>query len=361
MTSKHIYSLISLVILLIFGWISTTAANITCFNPKTQCIEPEGTRHFAGGAPLTLDCWRYKTTFECRAKSDNSCEVLRKQGCTQTKAQCRTMVAGSCVVQDETYSCPIEQCDKAGDIVCGKKPFCVGETCFITTPTKNQNFDRAASALAALDAVGREVRAQNTKDPQLFRGVPMECSKNIASDITKDCCGLESSGLLEGSILQCAEDEEELAKKKAAGLAIEIGEYCYNEVLGLCTSHHKVYCVFDSKIARIIQNDGRKNQLGISFGEIGDDYAHPDCRGITKEELTKMDFSKMDFSDIYSDIRNNVTENFTNTSSFGKKITSYTAADLHTKHSQANISTSSSQVTHQVAGRLQEFYERSNK
>ena len=362
MTSKHtIQFAISAWSLTICLFNANALATLTCFNPQTECVEAGETRHI-DGAPITLDCWRYKTTYECKEESDNNCESLRAKGCSQVSAKCKTMVAGSCVVQDETYQCPVEQCDEAGKIVCGKKPFCVDDGCVVTTPTKNQNFDKAASALAALASAAEEVKDQNVLDPQLFKGTPMECSINIASGLTKDCCGKKSIGFLEGSVIQCDEEEKALAQKKEAGVAIEIGKYCYNEVLGVCTSHHKVYCVFDNKIARIIQNDGRKNQLGIGFGDIGDDYAHPDCRAITKEELAQMDFSKMDFSAIYNDIRNNVSEKLTNSVKPDEKFTNYTLEDLQKKNLERKGGMMpEAPVTPKAAGRLQEFYDRAKK
>ena len=53
------------------------------------------------------------------------------------------------------------------------------------------------------------------------------------------------------------------------------------------------YCVFDNKLARIIQYQGRSGQLGIGFGGA----SSPDCRGITVDELQKIDFNAMDYSD----------------------------------------------------------------
>ena len=58
------------------------------------------------------------------------------------------------------------------------------------------------------------------------------------------------------------------------------------------------YCVFDNKLARIIQYQGRSGQLGIGFGGA----SSPDCRGITVDELQKIDFNAMDYSDFYEEL-----------------------------------------------------------
>jgi len=71
-----------------------------------------------------------------------------------------------------------------------------------------------------------------------------------------------------------------------------IGSYCSVKVLGVCLQRKKTFCCFSSPLARIIQEQGRR-QLGISWG----DPKHPNCRGFTPEEFQRIDFSKIDFSE----------------------------------------------------------------
>lgn len=61
------------------------------------------------------------------------------------------------------------------------------------------------------------------------------------------------------------------------------------------------YCQFDSKLAQIVQQQGRNGQLRISFGSA----KHPDCRGITVDELQKIQFNRLDFTNFYEDLMNN--------------------------------------------------------
>jgi hypothetical protein len=53
------------------------------------------------------------------------------------------------------------------------------------------------------------------------------------------------------------------------------GRAVRSQVLGACIQKSQVYCVFDGKLARIIQEQGRRDQLGVKFGS-GDS---PNCRG----------------------------------------------------------------------------------
>jgi len=169
--------------------------------------------------------------------------------------------------------------------------------------SKDQNMKRSLAALSAAAEAANFLDKSNPDNLKIFGGKSRECSKNIASSITKDCCGISASGFLEGKILKCEPEEIEVARAKEAGRAVELGEYCYNKVLGVCTSYHKTHCLFQSKLARIIQVAAR-SQLGISFGG----PENPNCRALTQDEFQKVDFSKIDFSDFYKDIEEKIKQ-----------------------------------------------------
>ncbi|EOO9071718.1 conjugal transfer protein TraN, partial [Escherichia coli] len=61
------------------------------------------------------------------------------------------------------------------------------------------------------------------------------------------------------------------------------------------------YCQFDSKLAQIVQQQGRNGQLRIGFGSA----KSPDCRGITVDELQRIKFDQLDFTNFYEDLMNN--------------------------------------------------------
>jgi conjugal transfer mating pair stabilization protein TraN len=85
----------------------------------------------------------------------------------------------------------------------------------------------------------------------------------------------------------------------------------------------QVYCVFDGKLARIIQEQGRRDQLGVKFGS-GDS---PNCRGITVPELQSIDFDKINFSDFYEDLMKN--QKIPDTSTQVKQIKDRIAAQVN--------------------------------
>jgi conjugal transfer mating pair stabilization protein TraN len=76
-----------------------------------------------------------------------------------------------------------------------------------------------------------------------------------------------------------------------------VGTYCAEKLAGQCIRKRTTFCCYDSKLAKIIQEQG-KGQLGLGFGS----PQQPQCQGLTAEQLSKMDFSKVNFSDLFPDI-----------------------------------------------------------
>ena len=115
--------------------ISSTVLAATCSNSNTECIEAGETR-IQDGVPITLDCWRYKTTYKCKEESDNNCQQLRDQGCFQVDSSCRALWDSTCATQDEVYQCPIGQHNEdepSGEAVRPIKRVCEKVPVFTTT------------------------------------------------------------------------------------------------------------------------------------------------------------------------------------------------------------------------------------
>ncbi|MFA0108264.1 conjugal transfer protein TraN, partial [Vibrio splendidus] len=149
----------------------------------------------------------------------------------------------------------------------------------------------SASALAALAEA-----ADGLGDPPvIFTGQGMQCTDKAFG--FADCCKDSGWGASLG-LDECNEEEKALGQAKEQGITISLGSYCASSVLGVCTRKKKTYCVFDSKLARIIQEQGSQGQLGISLGTA----QSPICGAITPEQLQEIDFEILDFSDFYDDM-----------------------------------------------------------
>ncbi len=126
----------------------------------------------------------------------------------------------------------------------------------------------------------------------------MSCRKAVAG--FSNCCK-DSGWGSDAGLQQCNSEELALGKAKAKKVTVSIGEKCDHKALGVCLQKSMVYCVFQGKLARIIQEQGRRDQLHVGFGS-GD---NPNCRGITVPELQSIDFDLINFSDFYEDLMKN--------------------------------------------------------
>ncbi len=144
----------------------------------------------------------------------------------------------------------------------------------------------------------------------IFNGKDFRCRSDDAfGGLTGGgCC--DKDKVLFG-LISCEEEEKILAKKNNEGMCHYVGKYCSKKLklLGgsVCIQHKKTYCCFNSKLARIINEQGRP-QLGKNWG----DAKHPNCRGFTPEEFQKLDFSKMDLSEFYNSISQNISQSVLN-------------------------------------------------
>ncbi|MCV3442478.1 conjugal transfer protein TraN [Campylobacter sp. IFREMER_LSEM_CL1097] len=99
-------------------------------------------------------------------------------------------------------------------------------------------------------------------------------------------------------LVPCKEDEKKLAKLNKQNRCVEVGEYCSKKIKFIaCIQHKKTHCCFNSKLARIFNEQGRP-QIGRGWGS----PKSLDCRGFTPEEFQKLDFSEIDLSDFIADI-----------------------------------------------------------
>ena len=93
------------------------------------------------------------------------------------------------------------------------------------------------------------------------------------------------------NLAHCSQSEKTLGISRDKKVTAYVGRYCSKKILGRCLEHKETYCVFGSKLARVIQELGRKGQLGVDFG----DAKHANCNGITPEQLQRIDLSRIDF------------------------------------------------------------------
>lgn len=285
-------------------WVPDVVWSESCPFSKTEgamtgstCVEPGETRTVVvdGKAyPVWQACWKWQDTYLTQTETEGTCgEYIRDSACTVSSSTCADSVDGICVSQQVNYSC--ERRKEGNGQICGGEFFCKDGSCAQAQTGISNMFGQAVSSLAAVVAAGKDVAALNGENVRAFTGKGMSCKKFAAG--FNNCCKDSGWGQDIG-LSSCSSDEKALGKAKDRKLTVYVGEYCSKKVLGVCLEKKRGYCVFDSKLARIVQEQGRRGQLGTGFGS----GSSPDCRGITVEELQRLNFRVMDFSDFYSDL-----------------------------------------------------------
>ncbi|MCP5016579.1 MAG: conjugal transfer protein TraN, partial [Ketobacter sp.] len=77
-----------------------------CKPQKKRCTEGKETRNI-DGVSVTLDCWKYQTTYQCDLP--DTCQSLPKD-CVNSTTQCSLKQNGTCVEEEVTKLCQEEHC-----------------------------------------------------------------------------------------------------------------------------------------------------------------------------------------------------------------------------------------------------------
>ena len=271
-------------------WLEEKVEKGLCTYEEIQVIEGRQTRIINDYA-VTRDWWRRKKIYRCHYPAKNDCSALRAKGCYQIKSTCREKVRDTCVVWEQTYQCPSGKVSGKSYRSSNKdNPFCLSGDCADKSYDPNQDFAQAMSHMSVLKEAGEDLRNCGA----IFKGLDWRCTRHCVN--FKDCCSSKGWGV-SLKLASCDKAEETLAELRAKKRCIQVGTYCAEKVLGVCIRKKTTFCCYDTKLAKIIQEQG-KRQLGLGFG----DPEHPQCQGLTIEQLAKLNFSRIDFSDMLADI-----------------------------------------------------------
>jgi len=106
----------------------------------------------------------------------------------------------------------------------------------------------------------------------------------------------------------CDKEDVITVIKRESGRCHYVGSHCIKRLkLGFvkkCVQRGNFYCCFNSKLARIIHEQGRP-QLNTDIRSWGSSR-HPNCRGFTPEEFASLDFDRIDLSEYFEDITRNI-------------------------------------------------------
>ena len=185
-----------------------------------------------------------------------------------------------------TADCGADLDDAQDGGSCGSVRYCVGAGCETVSTDSNTGFVNATTRLnMAVELGGEEF---DRDDMRFFTGQRRRCHIHFGG--LANCC--KNSGLLVG-LANCSAAERELAEERHAGNTHYLGRYCSRRTFfGVCIRRSRAWCVFGSKLGRILQQQGRA-QLGIGWSS---------CRGLTVAEVEGIDFAALDLSEFTQDL-----------------------------------------------------------
>ena len=102
----------------------------------------------------------------------------------------------------------------------------------------------------------------------------------------------------------CSESDRMHVLRESRGLCHYVGSYCDKKSGAGCLEKKESWVCFNSKLARIVQEEGRK-QLGLGWGT----PEAPLARGFQLSEFQALDFSRMDLSAIVSEVAIEASKN----------------------------------------------------
>ncbi len=291
---------------------SSLANNSNCSPSGQTCTEGAGTR-IINGVSVTKDCWKYENTYNCtdsQVSPAQSCNDLKADSsCTQVSRTCNLQNDdGSCSLYDVKYQCGYDVSVTSGVqnnvMTCGASEFTYNGINETLQNDPNANIGEAATWLNVMNQAGKNGDFDGIT---IFNGGVRSCA--ISPVGYNNCCKGAGWGQ-KVSLAGCTATEKQIAQDITAGLMIYIGQACSRHIkIGIgkfgfkvCVEKSRYYCRFNSKLGRIIQEQGRPQLGWYGFGSA----PSGDCRGFTPEQLQTIDFKQIDMREALPDITSKI-------------------------------------------------------
>ncbi|MFK3888835.1 conjugal transfer protein TraN [Sphingomonas sp. NPDC079357] len=292
-----------------------------CVAQAETCTSSDPVTRTVNGVEVTRPCWAWEKSYQCsRAVPAQDCGSLdANPACSFARRECLSEDE-PCTTWERIYRCAIpDQVGPDKQYICDGDIYCINGDCETIDRQPNAEFKDAAVALNAAAQAGREFDPDTLS---LFKGTRNTCKSAVFGVL--NCCKGKAFPLIPGSqllvALGCSREEILLHQRDATGLCHYVGSYCSSSVLGVCVTKRKAYCCFESKLSRILQEQGRP-QIGKPWGS----PKRETCLGFTVDEFARLDLSLMDFSEVYAEFQDAVRlpEELSTVASVQQKITDF--------------------------------------
>jgi conjugal transfer mating pair stabilization protein TraN len=274
-----------------------TECSAAAAGPAETCTDSDPVTRTIDGVEVTAPCWAWHRDYTCNrlTPAQDCSELEANAACSFVREDCLTDEA-PCRSFERVYDCALPREPTAmQQFICDGDVSCINGECETIEREANTEFKDAAVALNAMAQARREWDPDTLS---LFKGERETCHSKVFGVL--NCCKGKGFPLLPGVsflvALGCDREEVLLHQRDAQGLCAYVGSYCSDSVLGVCVTRKKVYCCFQSKLSRILQEQGR--------AQLPKPWARPkteQCLGFTIQEFARLDLSQMDFSEIYAE------------------------------------------------------------
>lgn len=292
------------------------------FNDNSELFDADEPPRDGGSAGTDTSNYQCNGDCVCASDTDGSGDIdqdTEYQACDQypdgtvcpvTRRQCSYNGAQHSCPSDPSLACIPDADDNY---------YCSNTPCYPADapPTEDFDLDEPDTPEGPIDEEGNCLG-----ELRLFTGKGQRCRRSGTQTQWQNCCD-NDNGRLDDTVgaegepsqgeykdeannfeiggNQCDVQDQQTAQLEDSGYCISLGSYCAEryEFIG-CVQRARSYCCFNSKLARIIQEQGRA-QLPDMPGFGG--AKSPQCRGFTLEEFQSIDFSKIDLTEYESSIR----------------------------------------------------------
>ena len=298
------------------------ASDNNCRETSETCTDSDPVTRIIDGVAVTQPCWAWSRSYTCAqfVEAQDCAALETTAGCNLVGEEC--LSGEPCRTWERVYDCPVpDQPGSPNQFICDGDVYCIDGSCETIEREANDEFKDAVVALNAMDQARREF------DPDtltLFKGTRNTCSSKVFGVL--NCCKGKGFPLIPGIqllvSLGCSSEEMLLHERDAKGLCAYVGTYCSDSFLGVCLTKKKAYCCFESKLSRILQEQGRR-QLNKPWGKPKTEQ----CLGFTLDEFSRLDLSQMDFSEVYAEFTEaaRLPDELTAASDLQQKIEDYYA------------------------------------
>ena len=344
------------------GWDETECKAMTgqfsfCKNVQTQCSQGTAEK-VINGVKVSFPCWEESRSYECLGQQQDTCnELAQNPKCSLQKSNCLNSINGECQTGENVYKCMTQEGSSGSSDSCKDADFAKAMTGLEAGREFAQYFDENTLSFFKGDSAECSIKlggalggdcCKTKGDHNAWRDAAINTAASyalgqLASSYTftvlttgasstvaamvggqaitasMSTFGVGASVSSTGSIaltfnpvffaaavimyvvmewLACEQEDKKTALRNKAGLCQHVGSYCSSKVLGACLEKKQAYCCYVSKLAKLINVQGRE-QIGRSMGSA----ESPDCSGFTAQDLDRVDFSKMDLTEFLDEIK----------------------------------------------------------